>query len=193
MVFFLSTAGINKASDKLHNFSVFNRLWRQTVLQNLYKNTLRFIEILSSKNPIFYWSVDLFNFAFVVYGEFKTYQLHFRIQWGKELWIQLQPKVSFYPRWRRFPLHLSTYTLVHSMHFISRTHTLSSYFITEMCCVKRKYANGESLAWDIMTVGAHVWQRTVERGEMMGNINVGRFTLSLLIVSVKYTIRSKCV
>lgn len=79
------------------------------------------------------------------------------------------------------------------MHFISRTHTLSSYFITEMCCVKRKYANGESLAWDIMTVGAHVWQRTVERGEMMGNINVGRFTLSLLIVSVKYTIRSKCV
>lgn len=34
---FLSTAGINKASDKLHNFSVFNRLWRQTVLQNLYK------------------------------------------------------------------------------------------------------------------------------------------------------------
>lgn len=107
---FLSTAGINKASDKLLNFSVFNRLWRQTVLQNLYKNTLRFIEILSSKNPIFYWSVDLFNFAFVVYGEFKTYQLHFRIQWGKELWIQLQPKVSFYPRWRRFPLHLSTYT-----------------------------------------------------------------------------------
>lgn len=103
---FLSIAGINKASDKLLNFSVFNRLWRQTVCKTFTKTQCDLLR---------YWAVKIQYFievsiCLISHSLYKTYQLHFRIQWGKELWIQLQPKVSFYPRWRRFPLHLSTYT-----------------------------------------------------------------------------------
>lgn len=47
---FLSTAGINKASDKLHNFSVFNRLWRQTVCKTFTKTQCDLLR---------YWAVKI--------------------------------------------------------------------------------------------------------------------------------------
>lgn len=42
------------------------------------------------------------------------------------------------------------------MYFILRIYILLFYFIMEMCCVKRKYVNGEFLVWDIMIVGVYV-------------------------------------
>lgn len=47
---FLSTAGINKASDKLLNFSVFNRLWRQTVCKTFTKTKCDLLR---------YWAVKI--------------------------------------------------------------------------------------------------------------------------------------
>lgn len=47
---FLSTAGINKASDKLLNFSVFNRLWRQTVCKTFTKTQCDLLR---------YWAVKI--------------------------------------------------------------------------------------------------------------------------------------